>query len=66
MATSSTKFDGENANEGGGKKRQRFRTCTTKLENIIKFCEINEINWQDNYTLRETVFPIVVSNQRFE
>ena len=37
-----------------GKKRRRFRTCTTKLENTIKFCEINEINWQDNYTLGES------------
>ena len=25
-----------------------------KLENIIKLCEINEINWQDDYTLGES------------
>ena len=61
----------ENANDGGPwKNDEDFELwwCTTKLENITKFCEVKEINWQDNYTLGEFArleFVILIDWKQF-
>ena len=53
MARSSPKFDGKMQMREALEKTTKISNMHYKTREYKTFCEINEINWQDNYTLGE-------------